>query len=131
MNYRVNMFYNAKPKIFERAKSLRENMTLSEQVLWNRLKNKQILGFRFRTQHPIDIFIADFYCHSLKLIIEIDGKIHLKKDIKEYDENREAELKKYEIEVIRFSNDEVLNSLDEVINKITNICLELQSKMNK
>ncbi len=131
MNYRVNMFYNAKPKIFERAKSLRENMTLAEQVLWDRLKNKQILGFRFRSQHPIDIFIADFYCHSLKLIIEIDGKIHLKKDIKEYDENREAEFKRYEIEVIRFSNDEVLNSIDEVINKITNICLELQSKMNK
>ncbi len=131
MNYRVNMFYNAKPKIFERAKSLRENMTLAEQILWNRLKNKQILGFRFRSQHPIDIFIADFYCHSLKLIIEIDGKIHLKKDIKEYDENREAEFKRYEIEVIRFSNDEVLNSIDEVINKITNICLELQSKMNK
>ena len=88
----VSMFYNAKPHIFEKAKALRNNMTVSELILWERLKGKQILGLRFRPQHPIDIFIADFYCHPLRLVIEVDGGIHLSKDQKEYDLGREGEL---------------------------------------
>ncbi len=70
------MFYGATPLIFERANQLRKNQTESEKFLWEILKNKQMLGLRFKRQHPIDKFIADFYCHSLKLVIEVDGKIH-------------------------------------------------------
>ena len=72
----VSMFYGAKPVIFERAKMMRKQMTDAELLVWEILKEKQMLGFRFRSQHPIDIFIADFYCHPLKLVIEIDGGIH-------------------------------------------------------
>jgi len=124
----VSMFYNAKPIIFERAKALRENMTLSEQKLWEHLKGKQILGFRFRPQHPIDIFIADFYCHPLLLVIEVDGGIHKSNDQREYDIGREAEIEKWGIKVIRFSNEEIEHDFDMVINKIIQICEKRQSE---
>jgi len=59
------MFYNAKPIIFERAKAMRSDMTLAEKAVWGLLSSKKMLGYRFKAQHPIDIFIADFYCHEL------------------------------------------------------------------
>ena len=102
------MFYNAKPHIFEKAQALRNNMTNSELILWEKLKGKQMLGFRFRPQHPIDIFIADFYCHPLKLVIEVDGGIHKSKNQEEYDIGREAELENWDLKVIRFTNEEIL-----------------------
>ena len=110
-----NMFYKATPTIFENAKYLRNNMTPEEKILWEKLRKKQ-LGFRFKAQHPIENFIVDFYCHQYKLVIEIDGKIH---DFqKEYDINREAELRKYGIKIIRFTNSEINNNIGLVINKI-------------
>ena len=83
------MFNEANPLVFELAKELRRNMTDAEMVLWGYLK-AGINGLKFRRQHPIGIYIADFYCHKLKLIIEVDGNIHDKKEIKEYDLNRES-----------------------------------------
>jgi very-short-patch-repair endonuclease len=111
-----SMYYGAKPETFEAARILRENMTFHEKLLWNRLKLKQICGVKFRRQHPIDFFIADFYCHEAKLVVEIDGEIHdIKKD---YDVGRSAEMEKYFIKVIRFTNSEVENNIEMVINKI-------------
>lgn len=124
------MFYNAKPHIFEKAKALRANMTMAEKLLWERLKGKQVLGLRFLAQHPIDIFIANFYCHPLKLVIEIDGGIHNTLEQKEYDTNREAELNQLGITVIRFTNQEVEQHIDEVIKKTTMQC-ELLLKQAK
>ncbi len=98
----INMFYGASPDLFSKAKQLRENMTLQEEILWERLRKNQF-GFRFRPQHPIDIFIADFYCHPLKLVIEVDGNIHQFKS--DYDNGRTEELRCKGITVIRFSND--------------------------
>ncbi len=121
----VTMFYNAKPHIFEKAKFLRDNMTAPEKMLWAHLMGKKMMNLRFRPQHPIDIFIADFYCHPLKLVIEVDGRIHNSKDHKEYDINREAELNYWGIKVIRFTNDEVENKIDFVIAEIQKICLEI------
>jgi very-short-patch-repair endonuclease len=66
------MYFNAKPDILEAARILRKNMTFSEKLLWDELKGKKICGLRFRRQHPIDIFIADFYCHEVRLVVEID-----------------------------------------------------------
>ena len=122
----VSMFYNAKPLIFEKAKQLRDNMTVSELKLWKELKGKQILGLRFRAQHPIDIFVVDFYCHSLKLVIEVDGGIHDSKDQKEYDIGREAELTNWGIVIIRFTNDEIDNDINKVLNKISLISNKIQ-----
>ena len=119
----TDMFYNAKPHIFEKAKVLRTNMTDAELRLWEKLRNNQILGLRFRAQHPIDIFIADFYCHVLKLVIEIDGGVHDDEEQTVYDKGRTAELNNLGIEVIRFSNLEVVNDVDFVVEKIREYCL--------
>ena len=77
------MYFGAKPDLLEKAKVLRKNMTNAEKILWDRLKDNQVLNIRFRRQHPIDLFIADFYCHSARLVIELDGEIH--KSQAEYD----------------------------------------------
>lgn len=119
----TDMFYNAKPPIFEKAKALRNNMTKAELLLWERLRNNQVLGLRFRAQHPIDVFIADFYCHPLKLVIEIDGGVHADEEQSVYDEGRTAELNNMDIEVIRFSNVEVVNNIDFVVEKIREYCI--------
>ena len=116
-----DMFYDAKPAIFENAKYLRENMTAAEKTLWNRLKNNK-LGVRFKSQHPVDIFIADFYCHRFKLVVEIDGKIH--NNTKEYDEGRTAELEKPGIKVLRFTNEDVIENINFVLEKIKESCEE-------
>jgi very-short-patch-repair endonuclease len=84
------MYFKAKPIILETVRFLRENMTDPEKLLWEKLKGNQLLGLRFRRQHPIDIFIADFYCHKARLVIEVDGEIH--KSHKEYEDGREAEI---------------------------------------
>ena len=96
---------------------LREKMTIEEKLLWNKLKDNQ-LSIRFKPQHPIDIYIADFYCHALKLVIEIDGTSHQNK--MEQDENRTNELENFGITVIRFANSEVKNDFEKVIEKIKN-----------
>ena len=124
MNENTTMFYNAKPQIFEKAKLLRDNQTEAERKVWEILKSKKILNLKFRPQHPIDIFITDFYCHKLKLIIEIDGDIHNSKERKEYDIDREYELDRWNIEVIRFTNGEVLNNIDNVKNTIERKCIQ-------
>ena len=126
----VSMFYNAKPHIFEKAKALRNNMTDVELILWEKLKGKQMLGLRFRAQHPIDIFIADFYCHPIKLAIEVDGGMHKTKGQREYDIGRTAELNYWEIEVVRFTNEEIKEDINKVIQRIDRICKNRQSELS-
>jgi very-short-patch-repair endonuclease len=118
------MFYGAKPDLFEKARSLRKNMTASELLLWNKLRKNQ-LGVRFKSQHPIDVYIADFYCHAVKLVVEVDGESH--KNKKEYDEDRTAELENFGITVIRFTNTEILNEMDRVLSVINDKILSLKS----
>ena len=116
------MYFNAKPDTLETARILRKRMTNCEILLWEKLKGKQIQGLRFRSQHPIDIYIVDFYCHEARLVVEIDGQIH--EGQIEYDDGREAEIEKYDIKVIRFTNDEVINNIDKVVNNIKTIVKE-------
>jgi very-short-patch-repair endonuclease len=116
------MYFRAKPDIMEAARILRKNMTNSEKLLWEKLKGKQVCGLRFRRQHPIDIFIADFYCHEARVVIEIDGEIHNLQE--EYDDGRSAEMERFDIKVIRFTNEEVEYNIEMVINKIKEIVNE-------
>ncbi|MBD0368129.1 MAG: endonuclease domain-containing protein [Flavisolibacter sp.] len=113
----TDMHYGTAKNIFQYAELLRKNMTPAEKMLWDRFYKNQ-LGVRIRRQHPIGKYIADFYCHEAKLIIEIDGDIHLIKENKEYDIGREVCLNEFGIEIIRFTNDEVMNNVEEVIQKI-------------
>ena len=121
INDNVSMFYNAKPHIFEKAKIMRQNMTKAEEILWEQLRGKKLLGLRFRPQHPIDIFIADFYCHPLKLVIEVDGGVHKSKEQQDYDIGREGELENWGIKVVRFTNEKIRNNITQVIDYIRSI----------
>ena len=116
------MYFNAKAETLEAARLLRENMTAPEKSLWERLKGKQVCGVRFRRQHPIDFFIAYFYCHEARLVIEVDGVIHDRKT--GWDDGRTAEMEKYDIKVIRFTNDEVENNIEYVLSRIELIIKE-------
>lgn len=111
------LFYGASNIIFENAKRLRNTVTDSEKLLWEHLKEKK-LGVKFRRQHPISFFIADFYCHEKKLIIELDGSIHDKPESIIKDEERTKALNNFGIKVIRFKNDELYNNLNQVLDKI-------------
>lgn len=97
-------------------------MTLSEIRLWNKLRNRQCGGYKFRRQHPIERFIVDFYCHEVRVVVEVDGPVHLSKEHTEYDDNRSAELEKWEIEIIRFTNEQVNENLEAVIGEIKQVC---------
>jgi len=119
-----SMYYGAKPETFEAARILRGKTTHHEKLLWERLKLKQICGVRFRRQHPVDFFIADFYCHEARLVVEIDGEVHNYQ--REHDDGRSAEMERYLIKVIRFTNLEVEKNIDGVIEKIKN---EVTSRM--
>ena len=86
-----SMHYGATAKLFELAESLRERMTEAEKILWDSLRNNE-WQLNFRRQHPISIYIADFYCHKLKLVIELDGGYHENKDVKIHDVEREKDI---------------------------------------
>src|SRR5688572_13303423 len=118
------MFEGASHIIFENAKHLRKNMTDAEKVLWTYLRTG-INGLKFRRLHPIGFYIADFYCHKAKLIVEIDGSIHIKKEVKENDEKRQKELESWGYFTVRFTNQQVLKERDDVVKKITEQILQL------
>ncbi len=119
MTYSENLFYGASPEIHRRAKELRKSMTSAEKVLWHFLKNKSVEGFKFRRQHPINKYIVDFYCHQIKLVIEVDGSFHDEIEQKEYDAGRTLALQEFGLKVIRFSNEEILYRINSVITHIS------------
>lgn len=112
------MFFGADRLIFQNAESLRNRMTIAEELLWQHLKGKQ-LGVKIRRQHPLGIYIADFYCHQHKLVIELDGSIHDHPDVAQNDIIRQNNLEQDGIKVLRFTNAEVLNNLNNVLENIT------------
>ncbi len=118
MGYEENLFYGASPLIHRRAKELRKLMTCSEKILWSELSNKRLSGYKFRRQHPIHKYIVDFYCHELKLVIEVDGAVHEGLDAQEYDEGRTFEIQEFGIQVLRYQNEEVDRDVEGVILRI-------------
>jgi very-short-patch-repair endonuclease len=122
-----NMFYGAGKNIFIKAFKLRNNMTDAEKALWEVLKKRDIFNVRFKRQHPIDIFIVDFYCHNYKLAIEVDGDIHLEKEIIDYDDGRTHDIEQYGVTILRFTNREVFENIDKVKDCILNEIDKLKS----
>jgi very-short-patch-repair endonuclease len=106
------------PRLKQRARYLRNNSTKSEAFLWNYLKGKQILGFDFHRQRPVDNFIIDFFCQELYLAIELDGYSHFLDSRMETDLRKEKRLSELGIKLIRFWDDEVLNDLENVLRVI-------------
>ena len=113
-----SMFRGAKPHLFDKAKLLRKAMTESEIKLWEFLRNKKALGYRFRRQHPFGHYILDFYNHELKLCIEVDGGYHQSVDQKARDEERDKFIDFNGVTILRFTNDEVNNEIENVLEKI-------------
>ncbi len=95
------------PALVSQAKELRKNMTLAEKKLW--YEYLRTFKFRVLRQRTIDNFIVDFYCPTLKLIIEVDGDSHFTEQGKQYDLERTQILEGYGLKVIRFTNDQVFN----------------------
>ena len=114
--YQESMFKGAPAESFLKADVLRKNMTPAEKQLWERLK--ELPDLKFRRQHPIHLFIVDFYCHECKLVIEIDGDYHNSKDQKEKDSERTKLLIFQDLSILRFTNQEVFDNMDAVIDKI-------------
>lgn len=101
----------------ERRRELRKNQTPSEQKLWFQLRGK-MLGVRFKRQHSLGGYIADFYCSEKRLIVELDGEIHNNHEAKEYDEVRDKYFKELGYKTIRFQNKEVEENIEKVLEKI-------------
>ncbi|MEW6684900.1 MAG: DUF559 domain-containing protein [Candidatus Edwardsbacteria bacterium] len=107
----MKIYYN--PKLKERARELRNNSTLSEVLLWQHLKNKQMMGCDFHRQKPIDEYIVDFFCPKLDLIIEIDGESH--SDRTEEDKKRQARLESLGFHFLRFWDSEVNQNMEGIL----------------
>ncbi len=100
------------------AREMRRNPTEVESLLWENLRNRKQGGLKFRRQQPMEGFILDFYCHEARLGVEVDGPDHDKTEQKKYDELRTLYLNEFGIEIIRFSNEEVIKSMKSVLGKI-------------
>ena len=122
------MHYGAQASTFRNASHLRKNPTRAEAILWEKLCKNQIEGVRFRRQHPFNKYVPDFYAHSVKLVVELDGNIHEEKSVKFTDEDREMNLKLNGLHVIRFPNEEIYNNIETVVAKIRTTVIELLEK---
>ncbi|EKE28948.1 MAG: protein of unknown function DUF559 [uncultured bacterium (gcode 4)] len=121
--------FHRKPEYIKNlSRDLRKIQTESEKLLWERLRWKKLDYLKFLRQKPIfayrqnnwlgRFYIADFYCHSLRLIIEVDWKIHNNKTRREYDRLRDEILKNNSYKILRFTNDDVSYGIDNIINEI-------------
>ena len=100
------------------SRDLRNNMTDAEQLLWQRLRRKQILGLQFYRQKPILNFIVDFYCPAANLVIDCDGGQHYTAEGLEADRARDQALAQLGLNVLRFDNRQILTKIDGVVEKI-------------
>jgi len=110
------------PKLKEQARYLRNNSTLSEVLLWRHLKGKQMRGFDFDRQKPIDNYIVDFFCNELMLAIEIDGESHSSKS--DLDEQRQKRLEWLGVRFLRFYDWDVKQNMAGVLSVIENWILD-------
>ena len=104
------------PALKQKAKFLRNNSTLSEILLWQKLKKGQMCDFDFHRQKPLDNYIVDFFCNELMLAIEIDGDSHIGKEI--YDEHRQERLEKFGVRFLRFTDIDVKKNMSGVLETI-------------
>jgi very-short-patch-repair endonuclease len=105
---------------------MRREPTLAEEKLWERLRDRQLLGLKFRRQVEIDGYIADFCCRELRLVVELDGKVHETQEQAAHDANRDAYLKTRGYVILRLPNEEVLLSSRSVQEKIAHTARRLR-----
>jgi len=105
--------------LVEQARQLRKNQTPAEEIFWQIVRNRKFLNLKFRRQHQIGSYITDFYCNEHKLVIEIDGDIHLTNEQSTRDRDRDDYLRSVGNTILRFKNEEIYNDLENVLNKIS------------
>lgn len=118
------------PELIAACRELRKNQTKAEALLWSCLRNRQLNGYKFRRQHPVEGFILDFFCPDARLAIELDGAGHRSTVAHEYDAYREQVLRDKGIHVLRFWNSDVEHDLEKVILRI-NAAISKQIRSSK
>ena len=106
------------PNLKQTARRLRKEMTHCEQMMWMRLRRKQLQNTQFYRQKPIGTYIVDFYAPNAKLVVEVDGSQHLGLKHKQNDRERDAYLTNAGLQVLRFGNMQVLQEIDAVVDAI-------------
>ena len=112
----------------ETRRKLRRNETLAEKHMWSQLRNRQLLGLKFKRQYSVDKFVIDFYCPEQKIAIELDGNVHELEDVKMNDLERQKYIETYGIKFIRIKNEEYLGNPNKVFAKLE---AELKNVLNK
>lgn len=108
---------NVPGQTFANARALRKNLTASERRFWSAVRGEQ-LGVKFRRQHPIGAYIADFFCPERALVVEIDGDSHYLPDAREYDATRTETFRALGIEIARYSNSDVTSNISSVLEDV-------------
>ena len=110
------------PRLIEFARQMRHEPAPTEELMWQLLRNRRLSGFRFRRQHPIPPYIADYYCAVAKLVVELDGESHV--GAEEYDRIREQSFRSQGYRVLRFLNSDVFDVEEMVVENIYQACVE-------
>ena len=104
----------------EKRRKLRQNQTNAEELVWRYLRNKQMLGYKFKRQYSIDHFVIDFYCPELKLAVEVDGESHNNPEQGEYDIKRQKYLEKFNVKFVRIKDEDLIGNPNQALMKIEN-----------
>ena len=117
------------PKLKELARDLRNNSTKAEIILWLKLKSKQMYGYDFHRQKPIDNYILDFFCQELMLGIEVDGYSHGMVEVYDKDIVKEEKMNYLGIGILRFTDDQILRDMDNVLRAIESYIQDYEGKL--
>ena len=110
--------YFNRVSVKDKRRALRSAETVAEALLWEKLRDRQVVGLKFRRQYSVGVYILDFYCSACRLVVELDGESHVSAESQEYDAERTEFLATLNIRVIRFANRSIYNDIHLVINAI-------------
>lgn len=122
--------YQNKPELKDQRRFLRQNNTGAESILWQHIRNRQ-LGCKFRRQFGVLNFIVDFYCHELRLIVELDGWTHDSEKTKQHDVVRQRLLESDGYKIIRFTNEQVFGDIEKLLEDITGKCKKRERELER
>ena len=124
----MSILFNKKA-LARRRKELRNNMTFAEKLLWRMIRNRQVLKMRFRRQVSIGSYVVDFYAPQIRLAIELDGSIHNLPEVKSSDAERENDIRRLCIHILRIENEDVYENPKAVVLKIRSVVTRLQAEL--
>ena len=114
----------------EKRRKLRQYQTNAEELVWRYLRNKQMLGYKFKRQYSIDHYVIDFYCPELKLAVEVDGESHNNPEQIEYDIKQQKYLESFNIIFVRIKDEDLIGNPNQAFMKIED-AIKLREKNKK